>query len=167
MALHDASSCVRQSGVRVAQKIYPWHRLVCGSLTFPVGERDRDRDRNRTQTLSLLLTQPRSPFAQGAPRYREIFPAPMRTRHIPVKRVFHPVRAVWCHLLHCSAVSLSGEGRASMPINATGGSGELVTSVPRPDRASAPVPQLRPSGPPLATQRRTCSVVIIGKLESL
>ncbi len=50
--------------------------------------------------------------------------------------VFHPVRAVWCHLLHCSAVSLLGEGESSMPINATGGTGELVTSVPRPDRGS-------------------------------
>jgi hypothetical protein len=42
-------------------------------------------------------------------------------------------RVVWCHLLHCSAVTLFGEGETSMPINATGGIGELVTSVPRPD----------------------------------
>jgi hypothetical protein len=33
-----------------------------------------------------------------------------------------PGRVVWCHLLHCSAVSLSGEGESLMPINATGGS---------------------------------------------
>ncbi len=80
----------------------------------------------------------------------------------------------------------SGEGESQMPINATGGAGELVTSVPRPDRGGDRGSvrdsdsgqgkgrgwgswffHLRPSGPPPASQRRTGSVVVrvgIGRL---
>ncbi len=62
-----------------------------------------------------------------------------RGRHVPGPRV-------WCHLLHCSAVSLFGEGESPLPINATGGSGELVTGVPRSDRGSYRGIGHRPSG---------------------
>ena len=53
-----------------------------------------------------------------------------RTRGVPGV----PVCTAWCHLLHCSVVGLFGRGESLMPINATGGSGELVTCFHRPGR---------------------------------
>ncbi len=100
--------------------------VVGRSVTTPMARRRPPSEPGQPVFWVLPVECP-VPICAGAPRCREIFPAQIRTRHVPVERVFHPVRVEWCHLLHCSAVSVSGVGKPSVPINATGGSGELVT----------------------------------------
>ena len=90
-----------------------------------------------------------------------------------------PVCTAWCHLLHCSAAKLSGNGESLMPINATGGTGELVTCVPRPGRRgnhlrrfgrwirSSPAFWTAVTRGVPAAQRRTIGVVVCGLIGRL